>query len=323
MRNRSDSIRLVTLVTLVAIGGVVACGERSSEGPPVVLAAASPSAVEVERVPAVETSTESVSTPAAPIAVSYDDAQAVFRSGQYAESVTLFERYVATRPENAHGHYMLGLSSWRAGDAETAERALVRAVELDGSNVRARTNLARVLLEQRRPADAVTHLQAALAVDAGVHEVWRVLGNAHAQLGNVDDAIEAYREAIVLNGDDAWSMNNYGLLLIQLSHFYEAVPPLARAVELTPGSALFQNNLGSALERVGELTAAAQAFEAALAADASHARARANLARVSARIEAGMPARARADLSGYARSFDEQVQRWRAGLDDEEEGCLH
>lgn len=322
MRNSTGRMGLGALVALMAAGTLLACkGDAGKED--LVIARAAPPAVAVDRIVAEDTSPVSVPEPVVQKTVTYGEAETVFRSGSYAEAADLFTAYVAARPQDAHGQYMLGLSSWRAGDLETAEQALVRAVELDGSSVRARTNLARVLLAQQRPEQAVPHLEEALVSDPGSHEAWRVLGNARSQLGHVADAIDAYREALALNRDDAWTMNNYGLLLIQQSRFDEAVPPLARAVELMPGSALFQNNLGVALERTGELELAAQAYEAAVEADPGHDRARASLDRVRDRIGT-LPPRETAELHSFASEFGEQVERWRYGVDDDdEEGCGH
>lgn len=319
MTNRSGRMGIGALVALVTAGALVACRGDAGESEVVIARSTAPAAVEVDRIAAADTSPVSAPEVVVPKVVKYDDAQSVFRSGRYAEAADLFAAYSAGRPQDAHGHYMHGLSAWRSGDVEAAEQALVRAVELDATNVRVRTNLARVLLDQRRPADAALHLEEALAVDPDAHEVWRVLGNARSQLGQVDEAIDAYREALMLNADDAWTMNNYGLLLIQNGRFSEAVPPLARAVELMPGSALFQNNLGVALERIGELEAAAAAYEAAIVADAGHDRARTSLERVRDRLGT-MQTREPAELADYARDFSEQVQRWRDGLDDHD-GC--
>ena len=62
--------------------------------------------------------------------VVYTDAESVFRKGRYGESAEMFGVYVAENPANAFGHYMHGLSAWKSGDHETAERALRRAIEL-------------------------------------------------------------------------------------------------------------------------------------------------------------------------------------------------
>jgi Flp pilus assembly protein TadD len=242
------------------------------------------------------------------IDVTYGEAESVFRKGRYEESAELFGIFVERSPDHAFGHYMLGLSAWKSGDHERAEAALRRAVELNGESVKIRTNLGRVLLERGVPLEAVPHLEAAVEIEPTSHEVWRVLGNTYAGLRRSDDALAAYRQALMLNDHDAWTMNNYGLLMIQLGRYDEAVRPLARAVELVPLSATFQNNLGVALERIGEIEGARQAYAAALAADSTYARARTSLERVEQRLlDTTMEA---PDLGTFAREFVDEMQRW-------------
>ncbi len=64
-------------------------------------------------------------------------------------------------------------------------------------------------------------------------------------------------------------MNNMALVLIQQGRFDEALPPLARAVQLDSSVAVFHNNLGIALERTGQYTMAAQSYRAALSVDSN------------------------------------------------------
>ncbi|MGH8436704.1 MAG: tetratricopeptide repeat protein [Pseudomonas sp.] len=242
--------------------------------------------------------------------VTYKDAEAVFRKGRYQEAAEMFGVYVEIKPDDGFGHYMLGLSAWKSGDRGRAEQALVRAVELDSSSVKARTNLGRVLLEQGRPADALPHIEKAVDLKPDSHETWRVLGNVKGQLGMGEEAIEAYRQALLLNDQDAWSMNNFGLVLIQQGRHEEALQPLARAVELVPTSPVFQNNLGIALERCGYEGSAKKAFASAAEADSSYTKAKISLERVSTRL--GDTEGEMVDLAAYARSFVEEIERWRA-----------
>jgi len=96
------------------------------------------------------------------------------------------------------------------------------------------------------------------------------------------EAIDAYRRAIEVNELDVWSMNNLGLLLIEKQRADEAVPLLTRAVEVRSSVPVFHNNLGMALEHIGDLTGAATAYKGALAADPGYDKAKRNLARVEA-----------------------------------------
>src|SRR5205814_1975759 len=49
--------------------------------------------------------------------VSFADADAAFQAKNYNEAVTLFEAYTEQRPRNPCGHFLLGLSASKAGDA--------------------------------------------------------------------------------------------------------------------------------------------------------------------------------------------------------------
>ncbi|MGH7462472.1 MAG: tetratricopeptide repeat protein, partial [Longimicrobiales bacterium] len=290
----------------VLTGLVVACdGEPRTQTPEreMVLAQATPA-------PVSEPVTSTVDTaPAKPVNVSYKDAEVVFRKGHYEEASQLFASYVENKPNDGFGHYMLGLSSWKSGDRGRAEQALLRAVELDSENVKVRTNLARVLLEEGRAGDALPHIEKATELKPESFEVWRVLGNVKGELGRSEEALDAYRKALVLNEKDGWSMNNYGLVLIKQGRYEEALPALALAVEVTPGSPVFQNNLGIVLEQMGRLGGASQSFESAVKSDSTYTKAKISLERVQKRL--GNVTVEPLDLSEYSRSFAQEIQRWR------------
>jgi Flp pilus assembly protein TadD len=247
--------------------------------------------------------------PVAPTLVTYDDAERVFRDGRYDEAIVLFSSYAELKPENPFGHYMLGLSAWKAGDHERAEQAFTRAIALDPSHVKSYLNLSRVLLETARPLEALEQLDTALALDSTSNVVHRLRGRALADLGHMDAATDAYRRALVLDQNDVWSMNNLGLLFIEQGWYDEALYPLARAVELDSTQVVFLNNLGMALEHTGRFTQAAEVYRRATVTDATHARAAANLARVDGRDNNLLVEPA--DFGLLAAEFVRQVEGWR------------
>lgn len=249
-----------------------------------------------------------VSTPA-PMIVSYGDAERVFRTGDYETAAELFDAYAERRPENPWGHYMLGISAWRAGDHGRAETALRKTLEVSPDHGKGLINLARVLLEQRKASDALEYAERVVELDSTSGEGWRVLGNARSDIGLVDDAVAAYRQALVIEHRDAWTMNNLGLLMIREGRYEEALRPLARATELRPDVAVFQNNLGVALERTGQPVAAVSAFRAALEAKPEYEKARISLERVESR--AAEPTVEPVDLTGLAREFADEVEGWK------------
>jgi tetratricopeptide (TPR) repeat protein len=106
-------------------------------------------------------------------------------------------------------------------------------------------------------------------------------------------------------------MNNMGLLLINEGKYDAALGPLARATELRPDVATFQNNLGVALERSGHVAQAAEAFRAALVADAGYEKAKVSLQRVEPLIPTATETNV-VVLSELASVFADEVERWKA-----------
>ncbi len=292
---------------IAAIAGavlVVACGERRSRDSEA--RAAEPGTV-----------TPSTVAPQPPVAVitgpvSFERADSAFRDKRYSEAVSLFAVYTTNQPDNPWGHYMLGLSAWKAGDRETAEQEFNKTIALDSTHVKARLNLSRVLIETGRAKDAFEPLQTVLKLDSTSTSAYRLLGRAHDAAGETEAAIGAYKHTILLDDHDAWAMNNLALVYVEGGGRYDdALKPLARAVEVDSTTAAFRNNLGIVLERTGHYSAAADAFKAALAIDSTYTKASVSLTRVSSLKE--QPGLQPADLAALAKSFVSEVEGWRKG----------
>jgi Flp pilus assembly protein TadD len=305
MSQKYGSKRMMVGALALSSAMLVACdGETKTETQkPIVVAQVTPDDVQPAAI------ADSNVTKPKPVNVKYKDAESVFRKGNYVEAFDLFSAYVDEHPTDAFGHYMFGLSAWKAGNHDTAVVALSRAVELDSGMAKARINLGRVLLEQGKAIDALPHVQKATELNPESHEAWRVLGNVHAELGGSDSAIAAYRQALIRNPKDAWTMNNYGLVLIKLGRYEDALGPLARAVELKPESPVFQNNLGVAYEQSGWLGGARNAFSAALEADSMYVKAKISLDRVLKTL--GDDTDESPTIESLARRFVEQMESWR------------
>jgi tetratricopeptide (TPR) repeat protein len=247
-------------------------------------------------------------TTAATVPVSYVDAEAAYSARKYTEAAELFGSYTRANPENPWGHYMHGLSSWKAGDPEQAVISFDEALRIDPKHRKSLLNSARVLLDSGRPGEALERVERAMALEPLSAEGLRLLGRARYELKQIPEAIDAYQRAIALDERDVWAMNNLGLIYIQQDRSEAALPALARAVELRRDSPVFQNNLGTALERSGHYAAAKKSYEAALAADSTYGKASASLARVAPLVEGDT---AVVDLNTFVAEFTAEVERWR------------
>jgi Flp pilus assembly protein TadD len=212
--------------------------------------------------------------------VTFADGETAFQAGKFGDAKAIFERYIEQRPKNPWGHYMLGLSAWKKGDAMEAEKAFESALALDPSHVKTLLNESRLFIEQKRHDEAIDRLTRAAEAEPESMVVYRLLGRTYRAKGQTDEATKAYARAIEVNDLDAWSMNNLGLLLFETQQFDEAVTWFTKAVDVRPSVPSFHNNLGMALEHTGRFRAAATAYSDALAADPGYAKAKQNLARV-------------------------------------------
>jgi predicted Zn-dependent protease len=302
----SSHRNLPALVSLLLIPVALACRDRARPGTQEVASTTASSASSAAP-PAVDSAAATV--PADDTPVAYQDAQRSFHRGSYGEAERLFAGYRRQHPDNAWGHYMYGLSAWKAGQRTEALAGFDEALRLDPEHRKSLFNSARVLLESGQPEQALERIERGLSLEPLSAEGHRLLGRARVELGRFPEAVEAYQRAIAIDDRDAWAMNNLGLLYIQQGRGEDALAPLARAAELRPGSPVFQNNLGTALEQTGHYPAARAAYDAAVAADSSYAKAVANLERVATLVQPGDSNTI--DLGELSREYQAEVGRLR------------
>lgn len=108
------------------------------------------------------------------------------------------------------------------------------------------TILAQLYLTNDRAEDAISLLEEATEQYPNNEELQSLRLNAYNQAGATDKAMEAYREQIEENPDNATYRYNYGSLLLNAERHEEAIEQLSRAAELEPNNVKAQYNLGAA-----------------------------------------------------------------------------
>lgn len=210
----------------------------------------------------------------------YASAEQTYFAGRYQEAADMFAVYCERHPANAWGHYMRGLSLWKAGQNEAARQALTAALALQPDHLKSLVNLARVELALAAPDAALAAIEQALDIAPQHVDALRVLGRTYHQLQHPDQAAVAYVRALRLQPDDPWTLNNLALISIEQEQFAAALGPLARAAELAPTVAVIRNNLGTVLERTGHWAQAREQY--LLAAELGSGRAEDSYARLEA-----------------------------------------
>lgn len=302
-------ISAASLSTLAALSVLASgCGRSHQTKTTSSTAGASTPTISGSTAPSEDTAPSTTAT----VAVTYANAESSFNKGDYPTATELFTRYTDSNPENPWGFYMLGMSAWKKGEQEQAAAAFDRALQLDPDHRKSLFNSSRVLLEMGQPQEALKRVEEALGREPMSNEGLRLLGRAQYQVGKIDEAIEAYRKALAIDDRDVWSMNNLGLIYLDQNRSEEAIPPLARAVELRANAPVFQNNLGMALERSGYPTAAAKAYETAIALDSTYRKASVGLGRVTGGGQT--PEETAVDLTSLSQRFQGEIAGWRAEI---------
>lgn len=80
------------------------------------------------------------------------------------------------------------------------------------------------------------------------------------QQGDLDEAVKAYRDFLVVRPNEAAVRSNLGVLLSRLGHFDEAIAEYKKAIDLEPASAGYRLNLGLAYYKSGRIPEAAKEF---------------------------------------------------------------
>jgi Tfp pilus assembly protein PilF len=292
---------VITIVALLVLAVAVSCVVGHDETKPDTTSVSKNPTLQPTVAGEVSKSTQAV----AQEPVTFASAQDAYNKHHYREATEAFDDYVQRHPANAFGHYMLGLSAWKSGDLTRARAAFEKSLTLDSTSVKTLLNLGRVLLDQGQIDDAAVRIGTAVQLDTGSAEVWRMKARVQTARVQRDSAIGSYRIALSIDPADSWSMNNLGLLLIEQGRYEEALPPLARAVELRPEAPAFANNLGVALERAGHPAAAVNAFRTALAADSTYTKATRSLARVQDKATSDTTT---VDVNELASSFNQELQ---------------
>ncbi len=215
-----------------------------------------------------------------PRIITYASAEKAYFDGDYKDAALQFSEYTQDHASNAWGYFMLGLSEMKAGDEEGSELAFQSALQIKPDHVKSLVNYGRLLLELDRTEEARTQVELALVTDPDNISAKRVLGRIYHNLQELDSAKDAYKTVLRSKINDAWSLNNLGLICIEQGLYEDAIAPLAKATGLRSDVACFHNNLGVALEKAGQFRAAAAAYDNALLADNNYTKAEVSLARV-------------------------------------------
>lgn len=155
-------------------------------------------------------------------------------AGRAAEAVPVFAEAVRLKPDFFEAWNNLGLAAQDCGDLSGAEQALRHALSIRPDSTGALANLASVLRQVQRPAEAFDCLRAALLKNPAHDEYRQALADVGDQLvradaleNRTDLAIARYRQLLELNPHD-WRARIGMRLALPVIHASAAAQAAAR-----------------------------------------------------------------------------------------------
>jgi tetratricopeptide (TPR) repeat protein len=159
------------------------------------------------------------------------------------EAVAAARRSVAAQPDNYYGYLALGWTLAQQNSLTEAEAAYRKSISLAPQPMAIlHIELARVLGEQRRYADAAAEARKAVDADAQNYSARFNYALYLQKLGQLSPSAQQYLEAIRLNSKDGAPHSNVGLIYYMTGNFPAARGHWAAAINL--GSTYAPDRIG-------------------------------------------------------------------------------
>jgi Flp pilus assembly protein TadD/lysophospholipase L1-like esterase len=166
----------------------------------------------------------------------------LLKAGKPAEAVAQFQQALAADPTHAGACNNLGIAYERLGRDE-AQAQFERAIQLQPDFTHAHFNLARILMQKGRDAEAVVELERTLQIDPNHVGALNMLGTALGRQQKFAEATSCLERAIRLDPNHAEARSNLGAAYAGQGRLREAVTQLEAAQRLDPDDPGVRENL--------------------------------------------------------------------------------
>ncbi len=200
-----------------------------------------------------------------------ETATRLYRSGDAVNAAQIYQRVLATDPDNADALHYLGLCAGDMGRLDTAMGLVDRSIALHPECAIYHNNRGNILRGRGRPEEAEEAYRRAVGIDPRDTRAWNNLGITLAGRQLYDAAARAFRRAIGADGSFAEAHNNLANVLHIQGGFDAAETSYRRAIEADPGYFMAYNNLANTLSAVGRRDEAIAACRRAVEIEPAYA----------------------------------------------------
>lgn len=185
---------------------------------------------------------------------------------------------VGLAPQEAENYLALGRLYLELKDLPAAQETLSKALFYNPGLTAARVELGNVYLEMGKTEWAVHEFAVAAQSNDGMAVyAWFGLASAHHQEKRHSEAIQAYREVLARDPQNAAALQNLGNVLLDAGQIDQAIRAYQQALQISPQSGLYFN-LAMAFLRQKEYEKALSNYQQAVRLDPNYAAAHHGLA---------------------------------------------
>ena len=193
-----------------------------------------------------------------------DQAAALLRQGEPAQAEAIALRAAKDDPVSARAWFIIGAARHSQGNLDAALSAIERALALDPDLHEARRAFAAILLELKRPNEALAQVEELLRRRPAATDFLVDAGFILEELGEPAAALARYNEALQRTPGDFRGLLNRGALLARLGRLEEALRNNQALARSHVGSAAAHYNLADVLLRLDRPAEALASVERSL-----------------------------------------------------------
>jgi tetratricopeptide (TPR) repeat protein len=189
--------------------------------------------------------------------------------GNTQEAVEQYVEFLKLKPESADIHLKLARIFVKNKNLSLAEESYKAVLKLAPDNVEANREVAAVYRATGATDKAVEHYTKALELQKDDSESRNALVAIYVKDKKYDKLAELLQQAVALAPDDANNHYKLGLIYDFKKEYDNAIASYKKAIELKPDHARALHALGRVYMKIGRLSEAREALEAAKKADPS------------------------------------------------------
>ena len=161
-----------------------------------------------------------------------DQADALFRDGQYEQAIEAYNEYITTKPKDIKSIYNRGRAYEEIGQLSKAKEDFERVLDLDEENVNGNMSMGKYWYNRQDFNKAVYYFDKVLEVDGRVSSAYLFKARSLHQQGEFDEAMKFYDQAINFDGKNGDAFLYRGALKINLNQKRSACNDFIRAKAL-------------------------------------------------------------------------------------------